>query len=289
MEFDTLVYYGGAVKALGDGRVGGRLIHFSGPTDPDLTGEFFTKSTDFKMGRLGDPMFLYDHAMDDHLGDREIGSAKMGMDDAGIWVEGQLAMRDEYEKKIYQMAQDGKLGWSSGSAGHLVRKRMAGKASEILSWPIVEASLTPIPAEVRCYAMPMKSLYQGGPAPGLPAFEVRTQELVAGLKWFRDTFRKFSDQRVKAGRVLSTANRERIRKVVESVKPMVDDLEQLLAETDQLQQESESGSDTLPMGEQPGTQVIQPLEKLKRFRLAWLGSQQFLRETESGYRTSGVH
>ncbi len=39
-EADTLVTWGREVKALGDGRVGGYLVFFSGPSDPDLTGGF---------------------------------------------------------------------------------------------------------------------------------------------------------------------------------------------------------------------------------------------------------
>ena len=43
---DNLVYYGGAVKVLGDGRVGGYLVRFSDDKSPDLEGDFFSPATD---------------------------------------------------------------------------------------------------------------------------------------------------------------------------------------------------------------------------------------------------
>ena len=40
----------------------------------------------------------------------------------GVWVEGILNMRDDYEKALYNLAKQGKLGWSSGTASHLVER-----------------------------------------------------------------------------------------------------------------------------------------------------------------------
>jgi hypothetical protein len=79
--------------------------------------------------------------------------------------------------------------------------------------------------------MPLKSLYPDGLVSGL-SFDERSSGLVANLTEYRDLAAKFSDQRIKAGRVLSAANRGRIAAVVQSVKPMLADLEALLAETD---------------------------------------------------------
>src|SRR5262249_11903809 len=44
---ESMVYYGGEVKALPDGKVGGYLVLFTGPDNPDLAGDYFTKSTEF--------------------------------------------------------------------------------------------------------------------------------------------------------------------------------------------------------------------------------------------------
>lgn len=231
MDTDTLVYQGGAVKALGNGRVGGHLVLFSTAADPDLTGDYFTQATTFKIDKNPSPILLYEHAMDPKLGDREIGEAKASVDGVGVWVEAQLAMRDAYEEAIYKLAEAGKLGWSSGTAGHLVRRKKVGKSFEVTSWPIVEASLTTHPAEPRTAAVPLKSLYPDD-AVAASSFSERSTGLVAGLTEYRDLAAKMHDQRIKAGRVLSAANRGRIATVVEQVKPMLAELEALLAETD---------------------------------------------------------
>lgn len=155
---DELVYYGAEVKALGEGRVGGYLVRFSTPKDPDLSGDFFSKSTDLGVSDGNKLPVYYQHGMDGAIKNRRIGNAIVKFDDAGLWMEAQLELRDEYEKMIYEMAEAGKLGWSSGAAGHLVEREQIGKAWHIKSWPVAEASLTPTPAEPRNSAMPLKSL-----------------------------------------------------------------------------------------------------------------------------------
>jgi hypothetical protein len=75
-----------------------------------------------------------------------------------VFVQGELELRDKYEKAIYTLAEQGKLGWSSGSMSHLVTKTPNGKSFEIEAWPIGEASLTPTPVEGRTTAVPLKSL-----------------------------------------------------------------------------------------------------------------------------------
>jgi HK97 family phage major capsid protein len=81
------------------------------------------------------------------------------MDDFGVWAETQLQLRDEYEQFIYAQAEAGKLGWSSGTAGHLVEKEETEKAWRITSWPLgLDDSLTLMPAEPRNTVIPLKSL-----------------------------------------------------------------------------------------------------------------------------------
>jgi HK97 family phage major capsid protein len=156
---DMLVSFGGEVKALGDGKVGGYLVRFSTPSDPDLERDFFLKNTYF--GEHDTTPVFYHHGMDGAIGKRVIGSGKLSKDDIGVWVEAQLEMRDDYEKMIYELAQSGKLGWSSGVPGHLVEREQVGKAYWIKMWLLGnDASLTPTPAEPRNSAIPLKSLYE---------------------------------------------------------------------------------------------------------------------------------
>ena len=90
---------------------------------------------------------------------RKLGKADLRMDDAGVWAEFILAERDEYEKQLVKMANAGKLGWSSGTAAHLVEREPAGKAMHIKMWPLgPDASITHTPAEPRNSVIPLKSL-----------------------------------------------------------------------------------------------------------------------------------
>jgi len=155
---EELIYFGDAVKALGDGKVGGYLVRFTSDADPDLVQEYFAKNTDLGIEEGARLPVYYQHGMDETIKNKRIGRGDTRLDDVGLWIEAQLAMRDEYEKAIYQMAQDGKLGWSSGAAGHLVSSEKVGKARMITAWPIAEASLTPNPAEPRNSAVPLKSI-----------------------------------------------------------------------------------------------------------------------------------
>ena len=158
MSDDNLIYYGAQVKALGDGKVGGYLVRFTSDKSADLEGDYFAADTD--LGVIdGAPLpVYYQHGQDAQLKNRRIGRGTVKADDVGLWMEAQLEMRDEYERAVYELAQAGKLGWSSGAAGHLVEREQIGKAWHIKSWPIAEASLTPTPAEPRNAAMPIKSL-----------------------------------------------------------------------------------------------------------------------------------
>ena len=154
---DELIYFGAEVKALGDGRVGGYLIRFSDPSTPDLTGDYFDATSTIETPDTM-PVF-YQHGFDKTLGKRVIGKGTARKDEVGVWLEAQLNLRDEYEKTIYQMAVDGKLGYSSGALGHMVEREQVGKSYHIKTWIVGEASLTPTPAEPRNGVLPIKSLF----------------------------------------------------------------------------------------------------------------------------------
>jgi HK97 family phage major capsid protein len=151
---EVLITFGSEVKALEGGKVAGYLVRYSNPDEPDLTGDYFVPETDF--GDFKSSPVLYQHGLDQTIKRRKIGDGQLSQDDVGVWIEAQLNLRDEYEKAIYQMAKDNKLGWSSGTAGHLVERDRTGK---ILAWPLgLDASLTPTPAEPRNHAVTLKSL-----------------------------------------------------------------------------------------------------------------------------------
>lgn len=155
---DLLVYQGGAVKTLDDkGMVGGFLVLFSGEVDPDLYGDHFTAKTDFALLPGQASNIYYDHGLDPTIGKRAIGAGRIEKQAAGVWIEGQLEERNEYEALVGELVRMGKLGWSSGTAPWLIERKQSGKGFEIKRWPLgVDASLTPTPAEPRTLAVPLR-------------------------------------------------------------------------------------------------------------------------------------
>jgi len=167
---DTLLAIGGAIKALGDGRVAGYLVRYSDADTPDLVGDYFPGggACDFDAEDGDRVTVYYGHGFDPVLKHRKLGKGTLRFDDVGVWVEAQLQMRDEYERAIYAMAEAGKLGWSSGTLPNLVEREDEGKAARITHWPLgKDASLTPTPAAglVATQVLPLKAwLAQQEPA-----------------------------------------------------------------------------------------------------------------------------
>lgn len=164
-ETDTLVNFGGALKTLSsDGdtaKLGGYLVRFGSPTDTDATRlrDFFTKNTDFDIQDGATSAVYYNHGLNSTLKTRKLGIASLRVDDVGVWMETELKARDDYERRILQMAQAGKLGLSSGTAAHLVERKNHGDAHEITRWPLgLDASLTPTPAEPKTSVAHLKSI-----------------------------------------------------------------------------------------------------------------------------------
>jgi len=190
-ESSLMTIQGGELKALGDMRVGGWLVKFSDADSPDLTGDFFTKDTRF--GNTKFSPILLEHSMDPDLGDIELGEVEHKTMDLGIWVEGKLQARGEYEsfldgqfgdkgsekflKAVYGLVEAGKMGWSSGVPAHRVRREPVNdeatgsvKAWKITKWPLgLDASLTVQPAEPTATAQAIKSILANEEAEGTTA------------------------------------------------------------------------------------------------------------------------
>jgi hypothetical protein len=157
MNGETLVNLGGAVKALGDGRVGGYLVQFTDAEHPDLEADYFDAATDY--GPHEQSLAYYQHGFDEVLGCRPLKNlAALERRDTGIWMEHQLDLRDEYERMIYDLVEQGKLGLSSGTAPHLIERKAEGDAAHITRWPLgLDASYTPTPANWQSQIMPLKT------------------------------------------------------------------------------------------------------------------------------------
>lgn len=174
---DSLIYFGGEVKALDDkGKIGGYLIRFSEvekgkPIHKDLDGDFFTKDT--YLGRHdGDGVDVFFHhgrplplpedtpkAIKSELAAlakyRFTNPIKTKRDAIGIWAETVLDMANKYEAAVFGKVKQKKLGWSSGALSHVAEREESGWLKQ---WIIGEASLTPTPAEPLNRALEVKSL-----------------------------------------------------------------------------------------------------------------------------------
>jgi HK97 family phage major capsid protein len=153
--------------------VGGWGVVYGGQ---DLYGETFTKSTDYMLDLVPSKPVLYDHSLGEvkHIIGKTLKVEPM---EAGLWVEAELNRNAEYVAHILELVQKGALGWSSGSVSHLVR--MDG--SNIKTWPVVEFSLTPTPAEPRTLGVDViKALAESDPSFGALLPEAETAISAAG-------------------------------------------------------------------------------------------------------------
>jgi len=145
------------------GYVKGYLVRFGDTKTADLEGDYFTASTDYgfpvSKGQRVPLNVYYHHGMDSMVGKKSIGTGYIKMDDTGLWYEAQLDLADEYGNMIAKLCKQGKMGFSSGAAGHLVERKSMGGAAEITRWPIAEASITPTPAEYRNSVKTLKEYY----------------------------------------------------------------------------------------------------------------------------------
>jgi HK97 family phage major capsid protein len=213
---EELVYFGGEIKDLGGGKVGGYLIRWSQPDgkDADLTEDYFTKdgsTVEIPMTNL--PIF-YAHGTDSKIKKSIIGRGSVKFDDVGVWLESQLDQRTEYEKAVLAMAKAGKLGYSSGALSHLVERQDTGGGKHLIkTWVVGEGSLTPRPAEPRNQVLPLKSLFTspGGVADSEDANPIQSQKeihtmdekevkdlLAAALKEQRDADTKAAEVKAAA-------------------------------------------------------------------------------------------
>jgi hypothetical protein len=172
-ENEILIVNGGEIKSLGGNRFGGWAAVFGDASRPDASAkrDYMDASTDFwvedeEWGHVKAPV-IYHHGLDPALGRVRLGQVTYEKKDAGIWAEGVLKLRADYEAKyadhlahVVAMVEAKKLGLSTGVPGHLVERQAVGNAHYLKSWPIgrSELSLTPTPAEPRTMAYSLKSL-----------------------------------------------------------------------------------------------------------------------------------
>jgi hypothetical protein len=222
----------------------------------DLHGQTFTRDTNLALdwfpdeGRPG----LFDHGLVAKAAQPTTGpgisvvarQTEREETDLGQWVKVQLDRRSKYLTAIQELVQGKALAFSSGAHPLHVQVDRAGV---IKQWPWIELSLTPTPAEpglTEVYAVKtadaldhltsvravdaLKSLYPNDEddlTSGPEAFDDHAERVASEVSKFVERAVKRYETRTaqKAGRELSAANREWLRKLGE-------DIAALLARTD---------------------------------------------------------
>ena len=196
---------GDAIKALEGNRVGGYLVRFTNADDRDLHNEYFTKDTNFWLKEhpiIGKPI-LIDHAFDDHFKSVPVGIIDfLKEDEIGLWIEGKLKERAEYEdmlrgwkerkwlgdnelpnEKITMLAGNlekavksffatNKAQWSSGALPQSVEIADDG---HIKSWAIIEGTGVHTPAEPDGTQITLKGIIQSLSLPSVPDTSIDAQ------------------------------------------------------------------------------------------------------------------
>jgi len=158
---ETRIAFGGAIKALGDGRVGGYLVRFTDANQPDLYGEYFDEHTNFYLEdhpMIGKPV-MFNHGLDEAAGVRSLGTItalevrtqRDSDGNRGVWIEAQLKQLDDYVRMLDEAEKEAQrkyrrgLGWSSGALPQSVDVNT--ETGHIKSWAMIEGSLTFTPAD----------------------------------------------------------------------------------------------------------------------------------------------
>lgn len=166
---------GDAIKAMDSNRVGGYLVRFTNAADTDLYDEYFTADTDLatELGwKLEGKPILVEHGFDGTFKAMSVGVFDFSrIDDVGLYVEGKLKDREEYEEMLRELRANGKVAYSDEDISHKANIAVAtvkalldtgkvqwssgalpqavevDRAGHIKTWPIIEGSMTVTPAE----------------------------------------------------------------------------------------------------------------------------------------------
>lgn len=222
---ESLVYFGGDVKATGAGRFAGHVVRWGSPDDVDVQNDYFTPETDFWTDVKACVAVVYHHGLDlkgddraAALRKRRLGKVRVRPDAVGLYGEGELDLAHPAAKSLYRDIEAGRIGFSSGSVDRLVMREEVRGKNRITQWPLIEVSLTPKPVEPRNRVYAVKALY--GPAPGAAVaatLDARAEALVADAEAYVALIAKAHDQRRAEGRGLSRRKREAVKSLAEAL------------------------------------------------------------------------
>lgn len=230
---EPMILFGAAVKAMGDGLVGGYLIQYGSEATKDAEGEWFTEETDFDTEFPARTSVYYHHGFDPSIGRERLTHGTLERDAIGVKVAAKLDMSNPKHVAIYRGVERGEMGWSSGSLPHITIPPRERAGGAIKQWPLGhDSSLTRIPADRRNAAVAIKSAPLPPVEELIPACEcggVKSTSLAENTeRWLDAGETLVGDYRthaVKAGRKLSAARRGRLMQMRAAIDEMLSDTE----------------------------------------------------------------
>jgi hypothetical protein len=224
----------------------------------DFDGEYFDAASDLCLpwfGETGRPI-LYGHGLNPATKAEVIGrQTTLEQQDDGYWIKAELDKRSRYRAAIGKLVEQGALSFSSGAMPHLVK---TGKDGHIERWPWVENSLTPTPSNALAVVYAVKSADMAEhfaaanidlPDPLAAALKAldewaairddplagssyadESARLQDALKAFVERTQGLAAVRVKEGRTLSSANRDRLSGHVDAIGSAMDSMRQTMAD-----------------------------------------------------------
>ncbi len=161
-----------AIKFADSGVIEGWAAPFGSPQHLDSHGEFFSPRTNFQLDLIpaGRPL-LIGHGLG------EAGPAVVGRITAterrpeGLWIRAQLDKASAHFGRVRDALAKGLLSFSSATMAHLAKVAPNG---EILSWPLVEVSLTDRPASADARIVSVRSAISHFGEIGQPASALKS-------------------------------------------------------------------------------------------------------------------
>ena len=172
--------------------VGGPLLLFGDAKHRDLQKEYFTPDTWLGLDEYKSVPALFHHGLDQEVGLVVIGHrVKAEVRDTGVWVEDWLDTSKNYWQMVKPLLDAEALYYSPGSAPHLVKRQSDGR---LKSFPVIEDTLTPIPAQFRLLpvdqvkaaykaaGLTLPQLDEGGESAGADCQKVEAEKAMAEIE-----------------------------------------------------------------------------------------------------------
>jgi len=137
------------IRAVDDspGRYRAHAVLFGSPETKDLDGYYFTPDTEYHLDWFTERPWLYHHGLHPQLGGVKVGTwDDIGVDEAGVFVEGELKLAGAYREAVETLLEAEVLKPSTGTLNYMAKAADDGR---FIEWPIVEISSTVVPAEAR--------------------------------------------------------------------------------------------------------------------------------------------